>query len=420
MTNLAPVPYSPTRTLTFAEPHRGNTEAQLNATTSVGILYAVVNRLTMATAGPAWHLYKTAQSGKEEDRKEITSHAALDLWNHPNPFMPKQEFIEVFSQHIELTGESEWIVSRSPLAGSTPLELWPVRPDRMEPDPNPKTFLAGWTYKTPDSGKIPLGLDEVIQVRIPNPLDPYRGLGPVQAMLVDIDSARYSAEWNRNFFRNSAEPGGIIEVDKRLSDDEFDEMTNRWREQHLGVANAHRVAVLEQGHWVDRNYSMKDMQFTELRKLSRDVILEGFGFPKAMIGAVDDVNRANAEASEYMFARWLIVPRLDRIKGALNHELLPMFGATAKGLEFDYDSPVPEDEAADNAALTAKTNAFVALVGCGVHADDAADIVGLPRLSVALREVAAPVPVVPAAPAAPALEPANSHRTNGHRNGALV
>jgi phage portal protein BeeE len=206
-----------------------------------------------------------------------------------------------------------------------------------------------------------------------------------------LDATRYSAEWNRNFFLNSAEPGGIIEVPHTLSDTEFSEMTARWSEQHQGVAQAHRVAILEQGKWVDRKYSMRDMQFTELRDVSREVIREAFGFPKPMLGTVEDVNRANAEAAEVVFARWLVVPRLERIKQALNNDFLPMFGTTGQGVEFDYCSPVPEDREADAADLTAKANAASQLVAAGYDPRDVLAVVGLADM--AFRGNQAPVSV---------------------------
>jgi phage portal protein BeeE len=104
-----------------------------------------------------------------------------------------------------------------------PLEMWPVRPDRMRPVADPKKFCVGYEYVGPSGEVVPLGLDEVIFERRPNPLDPYRGLGPVQTILTDLDSSRFSREWNRQFFANSAEPGGILQVTKRLSDTEFNE-----------------------------------------------------------------------------------------------------------------------------------------------------------------------------------------------------
>lgn len=371
--------------------NRANTaEAQMAAFGQVGTLFGIVHRTSTATSQVDWHLYRKAASGKKEDRVEVPSHAALDLWNKPNPWMPRQEFVEVSTQHIDLTGESPWVVAYDQRAKTLPLELWPVRPDRMTPDPDPTKFLVGWNYQSPDGDAIPLGLREVIHLRMPNPLDPYRGLGPVQALLVDLDSVRYTAEWNRNFFRNSAEPGGIIEVPRTLQDEEFDQMTARWNEQHRGVANAHRVAVIEHGKWVTRTFTMRDMQFSELRGVARDTILEAFGFPKFMLGITEDVNRAVAVAAEYVFAKWLVVPRLERIKGALNNDLLPLYGDTARDLEFDYDSPVPDDEAAENDSRESRTSAFKTLVDAGVHEEDAAEIAGLPKMR--MRATAAPAP----------------------------
>lgn len=395
--NQSPVPLTSTRSSggmrsLFGGGTANTAEAQLGSMGRVGTLFGIVNRTSTATSQVNWHLYHKAASGKKEDRVEVTSHAALDLWNKPNPHMPRQEFVETIQQHIDLTGESPWVVAYDKRVKTLPLELWPVRPDRMSPDPDPSKFLVGWNYQSPDGDTIPLGLREVIHVRMPNPLDPYRGLGPVQTLLVTLDSVRYTDEWNRNFFRNSAEPGGIIEVPHTLQDEEFDTMTRRWNEQHRGVANAHRVAVIEHGKWVTRTFSMRDMQFTELRAVARDTIMEAFGFPKPMLGIVEDVNRANADAGEYVFAKWLIVPRLERIKGALNNDLLPLYGDTARDLEFDYDSPVPDDEAAENAARESKANAFKTLVDCGVDPDVAAEVVGLPvmRMRTATVPSAAP------------------------------
>lgn len=399
LVNRAPVAYTgPGQRLHIPWLGTSGAEAQMRAMGSVGTLFAIVNRTSTAVSQVHWRLWRTAPSGRPEDRVEVTRHLALDLWRKPNPFMTGQEFTESVQQHIDLTGEGWWVIERDDRARSIPLGLWPVRPDRMEPVPSRTEFLAGYIYHGPDGREVPLRLDEVIQLRMPNPLDPYRGMGPVQAILTDLDSSRYSAEWNRNFFRNSAEPGGIIEVDKRLSDDEFDEMSERWSEQHQGVANAHRVAIIEQGKWVNRTFTMRDMQFAELRAVSRDVIREAFGIPKFAIGDVDDVNRATADASSAWFAEYLTVPRLERLKGALNADYLPLFGTTTQGLEFDYDSPVREDQEQANATRSSKATAAKALTEAGYEPDDVLDAVGLPPM----RYIGTRSSVTPELPGQPA------------------
>ncbi|MDN5857141.1 MAG: phage portal protein [Pseudonocardia sp.] len=352
-------------------------ERLLHAMGEVSTLFAIVDRLASSTASVHWDMWRKAPSGQKKDRELVTKHAALDLWRKPNRHMTQARFVHAYEQFIDLTGEGPWLLVK---AGGVPVGMWPVRPDRLEPVPSGTDFLSGYVYSA-TTERVPLGVDDVIRPMMPNPLDPYRGLGPVQALLTHLDATRYSAEWNRNFFANSAAPGGVVEVPYKLDDVEFEDFRERWAEQHQGVSNAHRVALLEDGFkWVDATYTRRDMQFAELEGLGREVIREGFGFPKAMLGAVEDVNRANAEAGEVVFGRWLIVPRLERIKDHLNNELLPMFyprGAVVD-VEFDYVPPVPEDRAADNEALQAQTTAFSSLITAGVAPEAAAAHVGMP------------------------------------------
>lgn len=385
--NKTPVPFASksANTVSLLQPSRKSSpEQQMEAMGSVGTLFAVVTKLASSTSQVEWKLFRKSDGrGKisgAETRKEVTQHAALDLWNKPNEFYTQQDFVETQQQHTELVGETDWLISKAP-GFDMPLEIWPIRPDRLRVNPSTTEFIKDYDYISPDGEQIPLAKDEIIQIKLPNPLDPYRGMGPVQSILVDLDATKYSAEWNRNFFLNSAEPGGIIEVDKRLSDDEFDEMSARWNEQHRGVRKAHRVALIEQGKWVDRSYSQKDMQFTQLRQVSRDVIMEAFTMSKLMLGIVDDVNRASAEASEYIFSKYLLVSRLNRIKRALNTKLLPMFGSTGKGLEFDYVSPVPKDMVAESAEMQSKVNAAISLIGAGFDPDEVLAMFGLPNLT---------------------------------------
>lgn len=354
-----------------------NVEGLLRTYGSVGTLFAIVNRLANSTASINWKLYRAVRDGEPE---EVMNHPAKDLWARPNPFYSQNDFVETFQQHLDLVGEGWWLLARSNVGFGPPLELWPVRPDRMAPVPHPTEFISGYTYRY-GSEVVPFKLEDVICLKTPNPLDLYRGIGPVQSILTDIDAERFSAAWNRNFFMNSAEPGGIIQVDKKLSDDEFNEMCLRWKEQHQGVQNAHRVAVLEQATWVDRKYTQRDMQFALLRETNREIIREAFGFPKPLLGTTTDVNRANAEAAEVVFARWCIRPRLEKIKMALNEKLLPQFGSSGKGLFFDYEDPTPQDRAQETAEMTAKTGALALLTGAGFDPVEVCQMLDLPELT---------------------------------------
>ncbi|MCX4703875.1 phage portal protein [Streptomyces sp. NBC_01373] len=413
-TTATPVPFA-SRSATFSGGLFGSNrsaESQMRAMSAVGTLFAIVDCTSNATALVDWKLYRKAKSGRKEDRVEVTSHAALDLWNKPNPFMPRQEFVEAQQQHFDLTGEAWWVIARHP-GVNLPLEMWPVRPDRMAPVPDRDSFLSGYIYTSPDGEQIPLGLDEVIQLRRPNPLDPYRGLSPVLSILPDLDTSRYAAEWARAFFLNSAQPGGIIEVPVHLQDTEFDEMRERWAEQHKGVNNAHRVAIIEHGaKWADRTISQRDMQFVELRGATRDAVREAYRISKTAIGDFEDINRASALAAKSWFAEQQTIPRLERIKGALNFELLPMYGATAAGLEFDYEPPTAPDPEVEALQLTARSGAVAVLVREGFDPAGSLSAVGLPEIAHTGR------PAAPA-PAPAAWADAVAGLTGGGGNGGI-
>lgn len=400
--------------------------AYMRAYGSSGTVFSIVSMLARQTAKVPWHLYRQApQDGRvryttgdkgSDQRTEVVQHLAMKIWNRPNAFMTGFMLREMAQTHLDLTGEAYLVVQRDGRA-TFPTGLWPVRPDRMDPVPSAEKFLAGYIYRGPSGEAVPLQPDEVIQVKYPNPFDPYHGLGPVQSILVDIDAAKYSAAWNRNFFLNSATPGGVIQVDKRLSDEEWREFTDRWRESHRGMGAAHRVAVLEQGAmWVPNAHTIQDMDFANLRNVSRDVIREAFAMHKAIMGTTDDVNRANAQTAQEHFESFLITDRLDRWRDILNCFYLPLYGTTGDGVEMDHDDAVTSNREADALELKSKAEAAGALIVAGYEPHAVLETVGLPDMDVvekATQESAVPPGWVlepPATPDAPAGEPAAHNR----------
>jgi phage portal protein BeeE len=296
-------------------------------------------------------------------------------------FFTRRRLFEISGIWLETTGKSHWVVGYDSRA-SFPMSLWPVPPWRMTPVPDPKVFLKGWLYTSPDGREqIPLRVSEVIYNCYPDPEDLYGGTGPIGSVLTNIDAARYATRWNRSFFQNSARPDGVIELDPAAEDVDFDRMEEQWREAHQGVDRAHRIAILEAGaKWQQTGTSPKDMDFANLSLEMRDEIREALGMHKVMTGVTDDVNRANAQTGEEVFGSWKIVPRLDRWKDVLDYQFLPLFGSTGDGLEWDYSLPLPVNREQDNAELTTKSNAAAVLVKAGYDPAGVLEVVGLPAI----------------------------------------
>lgn len=415
--NATPVPQSAVRPSFRSQslggdPVRGSDYEQ-RAMGVNGTLFATVDRYATAVAGVEWCLYKRAASGEDDDRQRLERHPAWTVWHSPNPFYTTSELVETVQQHYELVGEGCMVLAYHDRP-NIPGEIWPINPKRLRPVPHPEQFISGYVYFGPDGEQVPLALEEVIRFKRPCPWDPHYGLGAVQSIIATVSNVEAAMAWNRSYFLNSAEPGGVIEYPEEMSDPEFETFKARWDEMHRGVSRANRVAFLEKGMKFSSNsMTHRDMQFVELVNVGRDVIQEAFRIHPHLLGRVDDVNKANAEAAEGTFGRLELMPRLCRWKEKLNREFLTKFPDNSRyGLEFDHHNPVPEDRELEAKELTARTNAWSVLVTAGADPDEASIATGLPEGLVPTAAGSAEAPLSPADPASIDTMPNGNGRVN--------
>lgn len=305
-----------------------------------GWVYACVGAIADDVAKTQIRLYR--QKGKEI--AEVDSHPALDLIYRANDFTTQFDLMWMTSQYLELAGEAPWFIQKT---GNTPTQILLLRPDALEVVPGTGgNIINGYRYKI--GGKfLPLMPEEVVFLRYPDPSRQFRGAGTLQAVARAVDIEEYSEEYNRKFFFNSARPDGSLTTEQKLTKEQITRIERKLSDKFRGVDNAHKTLILQKGlKWQALSLSAKDMDFIEQSRFSRDKILAIFRVPRSVLGITDDVNRANAEATDYVFARRTIQPKLIRIEQQLNEFLLPKFPGT-EGMFFQFDSCVPEDEAAD-------------------------------------------------------------------------
>jgi HK97 family phage portal protein len=360
---------------------------QLQHMERVSTLFSIVDLVATSVAEPDWHLYRR-QSPEQpaREREIVTDHPAARVWAHPNNHYTQDEFIEAIQQHYELTGEFWWVLEDQ---GGMISGVWPIRPDRMAPVASRSEFISGYRY-TIGGETVPLTREQVVYERRMNPFDPWRGLSPVASLVIDVDADRAASIWNAVFFKNGAEPGGVLQLKRKeiMDDHEWARWVEHWKQSHQGASNAHTVAVMEMGEFIPSQYTQRDMQFVQLRDFSEKRVKQAYRISKAMLGEVDDVNRANNEAQLNMFARSIVRPRLKRLRRALNEKFLPRFrvantinGVTRGGtLEFDFVDPTEADVEAARADQTANVTAAMALVGAGADWDQTLAAFKLPAV----------------------------------------
>lgn len=302
-----------------------------------GWVAACVSVISDEIASVNLHLYRTTSEGVEE----VTDHPILDILYKVNQYTTKFDHFWLTQAYLELCGEAPWFLERS---GKTIDNVYFLRPDKIRPLAGKSNLVEGYEYDIGDGKRLKLAVEDVLFLKYPNPAKPFRGIGTLEmaARTVDIDNV--AEEWNKNFFENSARPDAVLTVKTdKLDKAQKDKLKASVKETYEGARNAHKVMVLfGDMAFTPAGFNMKDMDFKELQQMNRDKILGIFRVPKAIVSQTEGVNFASADVAQYVFARWTIKPKMERLIQQLNEFLLPLFPGS-ENMFLDYENPVPDD-----------------------------------------------------------------------------
>jgi HK97 family phage portal protein len=304
-----------------------------------GWVYACVNAIAEEVATIDLKLQRLTSNGWVD----IENHLAITTLHDVNSFMSSSDLLLHTQAFLELEGNAFWYLPRGK-ATNKPAEIWLLDPTRTLVVKSATNFISGYVYRNEVGQNVPFNVTEILHFKRFNPRNRYRGLGTVAAAALAIDTDTYSAEWNRNFFYNSAMPSATLETAGTLTKEQLDRIKAEFDARYKGVDNAHKLAILQGGlTFKPITLSQRDMEFLEQRRFTRDEILGIFRVPKTALLITEDVNRANAEATDYVFSKRVIKPRMEFITDQLNEFYLPMFGESLKSMRFVFTDPVPQN-----------------------------------------------------------------------------
>lgn len=293
-------------------------------------VFISVDKVAQAVTAVRFKVMRFARSG---DDQEVFDGPMVDFLEGPAPDFTGKGFIYLNTAYKELTGNAFWEIEK----GKT---LRPLIPSNIRPVVEGGKVVG---FKYHENGKertIPL--KSVLHDRYIDPRKPYWGVGRLEKIARWVDTSSYANEFLRMFFSQGAHFGGFIETEEE-SEDRIKLIKLGLANEHVGVQNAHKWAVLPKGSKATKAVAtMSEMQFKELDDQYRDKILSAFGVPKTLVGFTTEVNRASAEASEYIFAKYTVKPVVDDFIEFLNTKIAPLFDQTGQ-LYFAYDDFIPEN-----------------------------------------------------------------------------
>ena len=386
-------------------PPLAGTRERLSAFANTPWLHAVADKVASAFAATEWKVYVLRRGGQARrapdleratgERRvkllaqyrqagelvELEDHILRKTLDMANPFHSGHAMRKLMALYFDLAGDVFLVKERN--AFGTPNALWPIPPNWVTATPTPshprfRVGFSGW------HGEIPAS--EILWISNPNPENPYgRGVGMVQALADEIETDEYSAKYARQFFLNSARPDFLVfpKDGGQLGEPAVRRLEEEWRAQHQGVCRGFKPHFMtrEVGvHEFEGGSKFRDLQFTELRAFERDAIRQTWGLPGEILGILaPGSNRATITQASHIFARWVLLPRLEFFRSAFQELLVPEYD---EKLVLDFVSPVEADpelvlEYAKAAPWARTVDEWRALQGLGplLHGQGAAFLV---------------------------------------------
>lgn len=299
-----------------------------------GWTYFAINKIAERVSMIDFRLYEMKRNG---DLDEVDDHELLALLYRANPLMTKSDLVYLLAVFMKLWGAAPLYLERK---GTKIVNLWPMRPDLLRMRQDDGGNVVGYEYWV-GGRKITFTPEEILYIHKPDPQNPILGYSPLKAISLEIDTDMAAAVWNKYFFENNAEPGGVLETENVLKDETFNRLKMQWEGRHSGPSNAGKLAILEAGlKWKATERSGNDAGYVETRTFHRDAILTMLGVPEAMFSK--DAIYANAEAAERVFSKETIEPMMMMLVDQMNEFMVPFFG---EDLWLHFESPVAEDRA---------------------------------------------------------------------------
>lgn len=280
----------------------------------VSAVYACVRVIAETIASLPLQVFERTDQGKRLATERAEYRILHDV---PSPIMTSFTWRESTQANLLLNGngyaEIEW-ANNGQLRG-----LWPIQPNRVN------TIVRKNGSKVhevlTDNGTVTIPDEDMLHVPGLG-FDGIRGFNPIAMMRQSIGLSMATEEYGSRMFKNGLRPSGVLRHPKGLSDPAVERLKKQMNEGFSGLANAHRLMILEDGmDYTQTSLNPDDAQFLETRKFQVSEVARIFRVPPHLIGDLEKATFSNIEQQSLEFVIHTIRPWLVRWEQELNRKL---------------------------------------------------------------------------------------------------
>jgi HK97 family phage portal protein len=229
-------------------------------------IWRAVNVKTADLAKMPVYVYDRLPNG---GKRPNMSSKVYELLNYPNTERTGRKQRHTAATHLTLWGNSYQEIIRDPETGE-PERLELLDPRWVVPRRDHNNRLTYWLRgsTSPWSGKKELLAENVIHFSGLS-LNGDHGMSPIQSGSDPLATASALDKYAGSLWGNGAVPNGYIECPPGWPDDARANFRQAWQEEHGGVTQANRVAILEEGaKFVATSFDPEKLQMLASREFS--------------------------------------------------------------------------------------------------------------------------------------------------------
>jgi HK97 family phage portal protein len=238
-------------------------------------------------------------------------------------------------------------------ADGMPVELYPLRPERVSVQADGAGWPVAYIYKAGATtsriaARDGLGRPGLVHLKAMHPLDDHYGLGCLGAAAGAVAIHNQATKWNKALLDNAARPSGAMVYDPgdgtALSSEQYERLKTEMESGYQGAANAGRPMLLEGGlKWQAMSLSPADMDFVGLKAAAAREIALAFGVPPMLLGLPGDATYANYREANRALWRLTVLPLAEKILSGLSAALSAWWPGTRLTVDVDQVTALSED-----------------------------------------------------------------------------
>ena len=304
------------------------------------IVYACIREVATSVSSIDFNAVVATSSGEYEDFNGPLG----QLLRQPNPDWTTVDLIENITEQLLIYGNAYLYFQRAGVGGSNARinEIHLLMPSNVtiKTGSGPNSINGVEYYKLDRGGKdVHLSPSDVAHIKLPNQSTGAKtgllyGVSPLAVLKNDAILDAMLSDLSANFIKRGAVPSGLLKLNRRVSSQEdADEVRNRWRSTFSGKRGQFNVAILD-----------SDSAYEPLQALPKDLALEptrnevvaricgALGVPPIIVGTNLGLMRStysNYKQAQQSYIDETITPLANRLERFLNLKLVPNFSGNA-------------------------------------------------------------------------------------------